>query len=209
MTVFNPQPTLKSATVFKKKPMASGSLGFKNVLILFFSAMAISLVVLVLFFGLFFQKVDFSLNTKPLENAPNAAGSATQTQDETSKATGLTARQLGDVFSEININVPTDANRDITPTPNSGAQATEGGATAEKPATPVAEGYIGIGSPYPDTGNSEAFDNPPTDVASEEQQPEEPAPLPKPKATSQKSDSSNNQPTTDPDFMPMAPLPGQ
>jgi hypothetical protein len=46
-------------------------MGVRNFLILFFAAMAISLVILVVFFSLFFKNIDLNFNTKMPESAPN------------------------------------------------------------------------------------------------------------------------------------------
>lgn len=45
-------------------------MGIRNILILFFSAMAVSLVILIIFFSLFFENMDFSFNTRVPESAP-------------------------------------------------------------------------------------------------------------------------------------------
>ena len=46
-------------------------MGPRNLLILFFSTVAVSLVILVIFFSLFFKNVDLNFNTKMPESAPD------------------------------------------------------------------------------------------------------------------------------------------
>jgi hypothetical protein len=190
---------------FKKKAAAgSGALGFKNVLILFFSAMAVSLVILVLFFGIFFQKLDFSLNTKPLENAPTIVDPEAPVPDET-QTTALPDSQLDEVFNEIRINVPTDAykmGKQAHPTVD--ASPTHSAVKA-KPT----KAYVGVGT---DASSANSLES-----ASDVQV--EPA-LPVPKAGinktapvaenngSSKVDESSSS-SNEPDLMPMPPVPGQ
>ena len=193
-----------ASTSFKKKTNGvGGSLGFKNVLILFFSAMAVSLVVLVIFFGLFFQKVDFSLNTKPLENAPTIIDPEAPVPDETENAP-LSENQLNNVFNEININVPTDAYKmGKQPVEQPTTQPT--GTTEKSKST---DAYIGVGASTNTVPAAESA----TDV-----QVEEAPPLPKqggysktaPVAQSSGSSKTEEPSSSEPDLMPMAPLPGQ
>ena len=49
-------------------------MGVRNLLIVFFSTVADSLVVLIIFFNLFFKNVDLSFNTKTPEGAPTING---------------------------------------------------------------------------------------------------------------------------------------
>jgi hypothetical protein len=46
-------------------------MGPRNLLILFFSTVAVSLVILIIFFSLFFKNVDLSFNTKLPDSAPD------------------------------------------------------------------------------------------------------------------------------------------
>lgn len=51
-------------------------MGPRNLLILFFSTVAVSLVILIIFFSLFFKNVDLNFNTKLPESAPEINGIA-------------------------------------------------------------------------------------------------------------------------------------
>jgi hypothetical protein len=191
---------------FKKKTAAgSGALGFKNVLILFFSAMAVSLVILVLCFGIFFQKLDFSLNTKPLENAPTIIDPTAPMPDET-ETTALPDSQLDEVFNEIRINVPTDAykmGKQAHPTVDA---STTHSAVKTKPT----EAYVGVGTDN-SSGNS-------LESASDVKVEVEPAPpLPKVRTNKTAPVAENNgsskvdefSSSNEPDLMPMTPVPSQ
>jgi len=66
-------------------------MGPRNLLILFFSTVAVSLVILIIFFSLFFKNVDLNFNTRLPESAPDIGqqygNSSTMNPD--SKADGL------------------------------------------------------------------------------------------------------------------------
>lgn len=66
-------------------------MGPKNLLILFFSTVAVSLVILIIFFSLFFKNVNLDFNTRLPESAPVVGGrfSDTSTMSPDSKADGL------------------------------------------------------------------------------------------------------------------------
>lgn len=66
------------------------NMGPRNLLILFFSTVAVSLVILIIFFSLFFKNVDLNFNAKLPESAPDL-GNLYGKQEETmqSKAEGL------------------------------------------------------------------------------------------------------------------------
>jgi hypothetical protein len=189
---------------FKKKTAAgSGALGFKNVLILFFSAMAVSLVILVLFFGIFFQKLDFSLNTKPLENAPTIIDPEAPVPDE-AETTTLPDSQLDEVFNEIRINVPTDAykmGKQANPTVDT---STTQSTVKAKPT----EAYVGVGAETPAANSLESA----SDVQVEPAPPlpkvriNKTAPVAENNGSSKVDESSSSN---EPDLMPMAPVPGQ
>jgi hypothetical protein len=49
-------------------------MGPRNLLILFFSTVAVSLVILVIFFSLFFKNIDLNFNTKLPQSAPDIGG---------------------------------------------------------------------------------------------------------------------------------------
>lgn len=76
-------------------------MGPKNLLILFFSTVAVSLVILIIFFSLFFKNVNLDFNTRLPESAPDIGGrfSQTSTMSPDSKADGLT---------RSTVNVPPD-----------------------------------------------------------------------------------------------------
>jgi hypothetical protein len=87
-------------------------MGVRNVLILFFSAMAVSLVILIVFFSLFFKNFDnlITFDTKLPESAPELNGFFdNQNADPNSKADGV---------AHSTINVPEDLrNKGIVPAP--------------------------------------------------------------------------------------------
>jgi hypothetical protein len=66
-------------------------MGPKNLLILFFSTVAVSLVILIIFFSLFFKNVNLDFNTRLPESAPDVGGrfDDTSTMSPDSKADGL------------------------------------------------------------------------------------------------------------------------
>ncbi|WP_373531998.1 hypothetical protein [Vampirovibrio sp.] len=66
-------------------------MGPKNLLILFFSTVAVSLVILIIFFSLFFKNVNLDFNTRLPESAPDVGSrfSETSTMSPDSKADGL------------------------------------------------------------------------------------------------------------------------
>lgn len=66
------------------------NMGPRNLLILFFSTVAVSLVILIIFFSLFFKNVDLNFNAKLPESAPDL-GNLYSNQDVSiqSKAEGL------------------------------------------------------------------------------------------------------------------------
>jgi len=66
-------------------------MGPRNLLILFFSTVAVSLVILIIFFSLFFKNVDLNFNTRLPESAPDIGRQygAGPTMSPDSKADGL------------------------------------------------------------------------------------------------------------------------
>jgi hypothetical protein len=140
----------------KKRPLPNN---LKTLLILFFGAMAISLVVLVLIFSLFFRNLDFSFKTKELETTPLLEGGTQATPVATDSLPSQDAvdRWLGGV----QLNVPGE--RESAPSAGGGAPlparaeqtaSTEGASGAE---------FVGVGTDF--NGAKEAH-NP--DVAQEE-----------------------------------------
>jgi hypothetical protein len=67
------------------------TMGPRNLLILFFSTVAVSLVILVIFFSLFFKNLDLNFNTKLPQSAPEVGDMYTKgsTMNPESKAGGL------------------------------------------------------------------------------------------------------------------------
>jgi hypothetical protein len=190
----------------------SGSLGFKNVLILFFSAMAISLVVLLLFFGVFFQKIDFSLNTKPLQTVQTTISPQAANNQSDVAATPLSPTQLDDVFNEININVPTDAYKTASPS----SVATGGSTTLETPTKTkkknavATDAYVGVGAAANDTEYDTSVEQAPPPVLKPHVNNSinnKTAPIAQSNESSSSESSSSS--SSEPDLMPMAPLPGQ
>lgn len=66
-------------------------MGPRNLLILFFSTVAVSLVILIIFFSLFFKNVDLNFNTRLPQSAPVIGGLSEdgEPMDPHSKASGL------------------------------------------------------------------------------------------------------------------------
>jgi cell division protein FtsN len=58
-----------------------GTLGTRNVLILFFSALSISLLLLLVLFSVFFKNLDFSVKTKDLSTAPTLGAESSSPGD--------------------------------------------------------------------------------------------------------------------------------
>jgi hypothetical protein len=79
-------------------------MGFRNVLVLFFSAMAVSMVILIVFFSLFFKNFDnlVTFDTKLPESAPEIG-----TMTPIDNASGDPSRVQG--VSHSTINVPQDS----------------------------------------------------------------------------------------------------
>jgi len=228
---FNAQPTAnttrantmnrhKNTSNTRKNPDAP--LGIKNILILFFSAMAISLVVLVLFFGLFFQKIDFSLNTKPLDSVSTPI-EATQQPTETT-APIPPADEIAETFNEIQLNVPTDARNmpannnvptGVTP-PNPSGNTKLNSTNTTKKQAPTATPFVGVGEP--NDPNNDDFELPPngtsgqesaSDVMIESAPPLPPPPSPSVRGKKQKTApvAENNKGSAESELMPMAPIP--
>ena len=64
-------------------------MGPRNLLILFFSTVAVSLVILVIFFSLFFKNIDLNFNTKLPQSAPDIGGLYGKGMSPESKSEGL------------------------------------------------------------------------------------------------------------------------
>jgi|GEM_PF-4412839 len=92
-----------------------GTLGTKNVLILFFSALSVSLLVLLLLFSFFFKNLNFSVKTKDLENAPVLQDSPID-QGSTPAEEGASLNtndswNAKSLMNKLRINVPKEAER--------------------------------------------------------------------------------------------------
>lgn len=84
-------------------------MGLRNILVLFFSALAISLVVLMIFFSLFFDQMDLSFNTRLPDAAPNLAGDTPLPPDGEDVAPEAGGWSLGGLYGqEAIINVPSE-----------------------------------------------------------------------------------------------------
>jgi cell division protein FtsN len=88
----------------------SKTLGSRNVWVLFFSALSISLLVLLLLFSFFFKNLDFNVKTKELDEAPILeTGINMQNTEVTSpEEEGLDPQELKD---RVRLNVPDEAGR--------------------------------------------------------------------------------------------------
>jgi hypothetical protein len=97
--------------------IAMNNMGPRNLLILFFSTVAVSLVILIIFFSLFFKNVDLNFNAKLPESAPDL-GNLYGKQEETmqSKAEGLL---------RATINVPPEVKEFVGNLTNSNKSNTE------------------------------------------------------------------------------------
>jgi len=88
----------------------SKTLGSRNIWVLFFSALSISLLVLLLLFSFFFKNLDFNVKTKELNEAPTLeTGINMQNTEVTSPAEeGVDPQELKD---RLRLNVPDEAGR--------------------------------------------------------------------------------------------------
>jgi hypothetical protein len=120
-------------------------MGPRNLLILFFSTVAVSLVILIIFFSLFFKNIDFNFNTKLPSSAPELdssyvkehgvapiSGSSTMSPD--SKAQGL---------SRSTVNVQPDVREEpIAPSPRSNSRNRALPSDENAPAPPVSDDSV-------------------------------------------------------------------
>jgi cell division septation protein DedD len=88
----------------------SNTLGSRNVWVLFFSALSISLLVLLLLFSFFFKNLDFNVKTKALDEAPTLETGINMQSTEAMPAEeeGLDPQTLSD---RVQLNVPEEAGR--------------------------------------------------------------------------------------------------
>jgi cell division septation protein DedD len=92
-----------------------GALGAKNVLILFFSALSVSLLVLLLLFSFFFKNLNFSVKTKDLEEAPILQEAPLEGRpaltEESSLVNTNDSWDAKSLANRLRINVPKEAER--------------------------------------------------------------------------------------------------
>ena len=88
----------------------SKTLGSRNVWVLFFSALSISLLVLLLLFSFFFKNLDFNVKTKELDEAPTLETNINMQNTEVTSPEdeGLDPQELKD---RLRLNVPDEASR--------------------------------------------------------------------------------------------------
>jgi cell division septation protein DedD len=88
----------------------SKTLGSRNVWVLFFSALSISLLVLLLLFSFFFKNLDFNVKTKELDEAPTLETGINMQNTEVSspEEEGVDPQELKD---RLRLNVPDEAGR--------------------------------------------------------------------------------------------------
>ena len=117
-------------------------MGPRNLLILFFSTVAVSLVILIILFSLFFKNIDFNFNTKLPSSAPelnnnafkNAPLPTSSTMSPDSKAEGI---------SRSTVNVPPEV-REEPAAPSSGTRSASKGQSVDDnvPRPPVSDDSI-------------------------------------------------------------------
>jgi cell division protein FtsN len=145
-----------------------GTLGTRNVFILFFSALSISLLVLLLLFGVFFKKIDLGVKTKDLSSAPTLG---TETADP---GTAAVSTPEEDSFwspdalrKKVNLTLPEEA-RQLQESVRQQTASTEGNTVKRKSQKEAGvkpeEYYVGVGQPGTDddAGLSESPTAPPT-----------------------------------------------
>ncbi|HEY9745278.1 MAG TPA: hypothetical protein V6C99_03570 [Oculatellaceae cyanobacterium] len=115
------------------------NMGPRNLLILFFSTVAVSLVILIIFFSLFFKNVDLNFNARLPESAPDL-GTLYGKQEETlqSKAEGLL---------RATINVPPEVEKFVGDLTNSRKESFEEVEDAHLP--PISDDIVFEDAPKP------------------------------------------------------------
>jgi cell division protein FtsN len=86
----------------------SKTLGSRNIWVLFFSALSISLLVLLLLFSFFFKNLDLGIQTKELSEAPTLRTGVNMQNTALNEEETLDAESLQD---RVRVNVPSEAER--------------------------------------------------------------------------------------------------
>ena len=86
----------------------SKTLGSRNIWVLFFSALSISLLVLLLLFSFFFKNLDLGIQTKELSEAPTLESGVNMQNTALNEEEPLDAESLQD---RVRVNVPSEAER--------------------------------------------------------------------------------------------------
>ncbi len=110
-------------------------MGPRNLLILFFSTVAFSLVILVIFFSLFFKNVDLNFNTRLPQSAPDIGG--TQYTDSTAPAMNPDSKASGTMRSTVN--VPPELSEPPAPVSNNTGTAHKGKAVPDSQLPPTSD----------------------------------------------------------------------
>lgn len=105
-------------------------MGPRNLLILFFSTVAVSLVILIIFFSLFFKNVDLNFNTRLPESAPDIGRQYATTP-------GMNPESKADGLMRSTINVPPEM-REPEPAPST-KKKTDADAMADSDSPPVSD----------------------------------------------------------------------
>jgi cell division protein FtsN len=89
-----------------------GTLGTRNVLILFFSALSISLLLLLVLFSVFFKNLDLSVKTKDLATAPTLGTESSSPGDvETEPASPANPWSSEAIRQKLNLILPGEAKK--------------------------------------------------------------------------------------------------
>jgi cell division protein FtsN len=88
-----------------------GTLGTRNVLILFFSALSISLLLLLVLFSVFFKNLDFSVKTKDLATAPTLGADSTSPGDVVTTPTIENPWSSEAIRQKLNLILPGEAEK--------------------------------------------------------------------------------------------------
>jgi hypothetical protein len=123
-------------------------MGPRNLLILFFSTVAVSLVILIILFSLFFKNIDFNFNTKLPSSAPELNNSMfkapklppSTTMNPDSKAEGI---------SRSTVNVPPEVREEPLPSGNAKTPAKGMSVDDNIPRPPVSDDSVLNDEPPP------------------------------------------------------------
>lgn len=178
-------------------------MGPRNLLILFFSTVAVSLVILIIFFSLFFKNVDLNFNTRLPESAPDIGQQygSSSTMNPDSKADGL-MRSTVNVPPEFQEPAGTASGKD-----NAGKNAKENAGPDDNGLPPVTDdAALENDSPIPASPEEDEMEPP----AAEKAKTEKPATLrsEKPAPRSVRTVERKPEPAPPPVAMP-EPLPDE